>query len=354
MAINLRATQYTVYFLFALILVAFIYNHNINSNLTSAIADLQNMLRKVEQQSENQYLHKKSPPLMPSIPTTEEEEKSIKRGIYGGKGDKPHLGGFIEKDWKGISPALWDFMLGPLAVKSFIDVGCGRGYSSKYFLDRGARVVCVEGSHDAVTKSLLPLDIIREHDFSRGPWWPEQTFDVAWSIEFVEHVGRQYMPNYFPIFKKSAIIMVSNSIWGGHHHVEVHNGDWWWHGRFLAAGFVHLPELEKMTKAIIEANLTHPGDNEYLAEPHRGINLGSMHIFINPSVASLPQHHHLFGGNGCFKTTLNNADGGKPCEGVDKLPEAYQSLLDCYRHQTDGDVDKVEALYLTCSKHKIT
>jgi len=35
---------------------------------------------------------------LPSIQISEEEEKDIKRGQYGGKGDKPHLGGFTEFD----------------------------------------------------------------------------------------------------------------------------------------------------------------------------------------------------------------------------------------------------------------
>jgi len=35
---------------------------------------------------------------MPSVQITEEDEKKIGRGIYGGKGDKPHLGGFTSFD----------------------------------------------------------------------------------------------------------------------------------------------------------------------------------------------------------------------------------------------------------------
>jgi hypothetical protein len=35
---------------------------------------------------------------LPSIRVSEDEEKDIERSIYGGKGDKPHLGGFTEFD----------------------------------------------------------------------------------------------------------------------------------------------------------------------------------------------------------------------------------------------------------------
>ena len=35
----------------------------------------------------------------------------------------------------------------------------------------GMDVQCIEGSHDAVTQSLLPAARVTEHDFSRGPYW---------------------------------------------------------------------------------------------------------------------------------------------------------------------------------------
>ena len=44
---------------------------------------------------------------LPSIRTTTEEEKDINRNIYGGKGDKRHLGGFTSFDPFGVSPTLW-------------------------------------------------------------------------------------------------------------------------------------------------------------------------------------------------------------------------------------------------------
>jgi hypothetical protein len=35
----------------------------------------------------------------------------------------------------------------------------GKGLSTKYFLDNGAEVLCVEGSHDGVMNSYLPQGI---------------------------------------------------------------------------------------------------------------------------------------------------------------------------------------------------
>ena len=55
------------------------------------------------------YLKMQSPPNMPSVRLTEEEEKKAanKRKIYGGVGDKLHLGGFTIRDDMGISENLW-------------------------------------------------------------------------------------------------------------------------------------------------------------------------------------------------------------------------------------------------------
>lgn len=65
---------------------------------------------------------------------------------------------------------------------------------------------CVEGSHDAVMQSLLPSEIVHEHDFSRGPWWPDRTVDAAWSVEVLEHVGRNFHKNLIPSFRKAALM----------------------------------------------------------------------------------------------------------------------------------------------------
>lgn len=169
------------------------------------------------------YLYEKSPPNLPSVRLTEEEERKMakRRHIYGGKGDKPHLGGFTNFDASGYSTNAFNYMIGHLGVRSMIDLGCGKGFSTKYFLDAGADVLCAEGSHDAVTQTLLPPNMVVEHDFTRGPWWPDRTFDALWSVEFLEHVGRQYMHYYMPVLHKAALIFVTSSGWGGWHHVEV-------------------------------------------------------------------------------------------------------------------------------------
>lgn len=244
----------------------------------------------------------------------------VKRGgQYGGKGDKSHLGGFTQYDYDGLSPDVWRMIMKTWTVKSVIDVGCGRGLSTLWFLTHGARVKCVEGSHDAVERTVLPMDVIVEHDFARGPWWPKETYDFAWSVEFLEHVGRPYMHNYLNIFHKAAIILVTHSVWGGWHHVEVHQKEWWIR-KFQMQGFIYSQELVDMVKSTALAGKSRktPNNKTYHAQ-HLWTNAL---VFLNPKVASLHDHDHLFHEPGCSGGIRKALD----CKDADALPERYFPL----------------------------
>lgn len=241
-------------------------------------------------------------PNLPSIRVVEKESVDDSRNIYGGKGDKKHLGGFTEIDMHGISPAVWKHAVDKWTVQSVLDVGCGRGISTSWFVTHGLRTECVEGSHDAIEQSMVPdKSILTEHDFSRGPWWPGQTFDMVWSVEFLEHVNVQFHYNYISTFRKAAIILCTSSLWGGWHHVEVHDDEWWIR-KYQAYGFVY---DDKLTKEMRSVATQEKGRNEEF--PPNGQKLNAQHVwlslkvFVNPAVAALPEHAHLFGEFGCFQ-----------------------------------------------------
>jgi len=211
-------------------------------------------------------------------------------------------------------------MIKVINIKSMVDVGCGRGKNTNYFLEKGVDVLCVEGSHDAVARTFLPPDRVVEHDFSRGPWWPEKTYDMAFSIEFLEHVSRQYMDNYFPIFKRSAFVVATHAMQIGYHHVEVHTEDWWWRSRFTARGFIFSPELTELFREICRVN----NQGTWYRQ--------SVEVYINPQVASRPEHAHLFGGGGCLAELPSQNPDDKvkyvtaPCSGAQELPEAFRPV----------------------------
>ena len=266
-----------------------------------------------------------SPPNRPAIPATVEETQRIEniRTLhgYGGDGDKQHLGGFTTIDPHGISPAVWTEIMEYFGVKTLLDVGCGRGISTSWFYLQGVRVQCVEGSHDAIERSMLiPLvekysknatnsmttkeNVVVEHDFTLGPWWPEETVDAVWSVELLEHISRNFAVNYLAAFKKAAIIFVTHSTWGGWHHTEVHSADYWI-GKFELYGFRYSESLTNRVrdKARTESDSkrTFPTGGTYDAQ-----HLSSrMLVFINPDVASRPEHSHLLSEPGTCNSRLH-------------------------------------------------
>ncbi|KAL3775429.1 hypothetical protein ACHAW5_007153 [Stephanodiscus triporus] len=280
---------------------------------------------------------------LPSIRISPEEEAKIQRGIYGGTGDKAHLGGFTAFDEMGVSVSVWKHMVNHLGIKSVLDLGCGRGTSTSWFVVHGLEyVVCAEGSHDAIARNLVPnirpipdrtrVEIV-EHDFSRGPWWPSRTVDAVWCVEFAEHVGRNYQPNYLTAWRKAALIFVTHSRWGGWHHVEVHK-DPWWITRMTAMGFVYSDlltnEIRNKGKQDNALTVTNPRNESDTKTFNTGQHVWlTMLVFINPHVASRPEHAHLFAEHGCFNGDLNNLiECGKEKGSVETpLPDSFKPLI---------------------------
>jgi len=192
-----------------------------SSSTQQAPAEASSVLfaQQQQQQQQQQQLQKGWDPANPLvIPTTkaqnlpsirvEDAALDKKRKIYGGVGDQKHLGGFTELDLDGISPAVWTHMIQSYGVHSVLDVGCGRGISTLWFLLHGVESLCVEGSHDAVQRTILPdpEHQIVEHDFSRGPWWPDKTYDACWAVEFLEHVSYVFFTFVFNMICSPAFV----------------------------------------------------------------------------------------------------------------------------------------------------
>lgn len=280
------------------------------------------------------------PPNLPAAKATEGETSKFgyireKHG-YGGGGDKAHLGGFTTIDPQGISPYLWKEMMEYFGVKTLLDVGCGRGFSTSWFFMQGVDVQCVEGSHDAIESNVLP-DLIRkkaeeegrtnkkdiekeisrrlvEHDFSLGPYWPETTVDAVWSVELLEHIGRNYQKNYLTAFKKAAFLFVTHSRWGGWHHTEVHD-DKWWISRLEMYGFNFSADLTQRARKIVanerSANIPFPRPLSSAAQTYKASHLSTnLLVFMNPQVASRLDHSHLMSEPGCYNGDLPNAHCG--------------------------------------------
>ena len=69
---------------------------------------------------------------------------------------------------------------------------------------------------------LASADRIVQHDFSRGAWFPKKVVDVAYSVEFLEHLAVEHLDNVMATFKSARYIIIAASKNGGHYHANVH------------------------------------------------------------------------------------------------------------------------------------
>ena len=100
--------------------------------------------------------------------------------MYGGSLEAAHIGGFLQNDTQSYEPRIWEFMVKVMGINSVMDIGCGRGISTKWFMDHGARVQCAEATDEGIATTVLPSkNLITQHDYTQGPWWPMETFDAV-------------------------------------------------------------------------------------------------------------------------------------------------------------------------------
>jgi len=144
------------------------------------------------------------------------------------------LGGHCNKTWD--DHGALKFMVENYGVKSMIDVGCGPGGQVKNGKKLGIISVGVDGDKDVNPDVLV--------DFRKEPYIPEQSFDLGWSVEFLEHVHEDYMDNYMSIFKKCKYVICTASQVVSKAHVNCKPLDWW-KEKFSDAGFWHSDEMLK-------------------------------------------------------------------------------------------------------------
>lgn len=109
-------------------------------------------------------------------------------------------------------------------VTSLVDIGCGDGAATLRYAELGIDVVGIDGDWTRLPKD----DHFVLHDFTKGPLFVGG-FDLAYSIEFLEHVEEQYIPNFMPQFAGCRYAVVTAALPGqrGHHHVNCQPPEYW-------------------------------------------------------------------------------------------------------------------------------
>lgn len=112
------------------------------------------------------------------------------------------------------------FLIGQLEVKTMWDLGCGPGGMVKLARDLGVRADGIDGDF-----SQGPGVV---HDFCEGPLEVSGR-DLCWSVEFVEHVEEEFIPNFVAVMQVCRWVCMTFAPRGatGHHHVNCRDSYYW-------------------------------------------------------------------------------------------------------------------------------
>ena len=137
-----------------------------------------------------------------------------------------HLGG--HENETHLDEGAVDYLIKTFDIKSVLDIGCGPGGMVELFDSKKLCVIGIDGD-DKVERTEKASKLITIHDFAKGSFIPKTTFDLGWSVEFVEHVDVEFMPNFIETFKHCKYVAMTHALPGqpGHHHVNCKPFEYW-------------------------------------------------------------------------------------------------------------------------------
>jgi hypothetical protein len=136
-----------------------------------------------------------------------------------------HLGG--HEGETHLDDGALDYLIEKMGVKSMVDIGCGPAGMVELARSKGLEVLGVDG--DFVVERKVNDIVI--HDYQKAPYVPEKTYDLAWTVEFVEHIEEQYIRNFVATMDKCKYVLMTHAFPGqpGHHHVNCQTTEYWAH-----------------------------------------------------------------------------------------------------------------------------
>ena len=144
-----------------------------------------------------------------------------------------HLGGHF--GFTNTDKGALVFLKETLGVESMLDVGCGPGKQVRIARGLGIEAFGVDGDH--TLKFSKPYYFL--HDFTKGIFPCKRRFDLAWCVEFLEHVEERYQPFYMALFQHADRVVCTSAPPGteGIHHVNCRDQAYWIEA-FRRYGFV--------------------------------------------------------------------------------------------------------------------
>jgi len=152
-----------------------------------------------------------------------------------------HLGGHQGKTH--LDHGTLKYIMETCRIQSFLDIGCGPGGMVELAEKYGLKAYGIDG--DYTVERYNPNKFLI-HDFTKGPAPVTSQYDLAWSVEFVEHVYEEFVPNYMKAFQQCKYAMITYAPPGkdGHHHVNLKEEDYWI-DTFSEYGFNYNEEITK-------------------------------------------------------------------------------------------------------------
>lgn len=134
-----------------------------------------------------------------------------------------HLGGHQNKTH--CDTGVLEYFIQNYNINSMLDVGCGPGGQVLEAQRLGLTAIGIDGDYTVER----PGDSWVIHDYTIGPSPVDNSFDLVWSCEFVEHVYEQYMPNFLQDFARGKWVCMTYAPPGfpGHHHVNCQPEQYW-------------------------------------------------------------------------------------------------------------------------------
>lgn len=138
---------------------------------------------------------------------------------------------------------LYDYFESNLNKKGHIlDLGCGSGRDSKYFIDKGYQVTAMDGSEEMVKFCNEILDVPAVHA-TYETFNPKDEFDAIWACASLLHVDRDVLPlmiqKYVNHMKENGIFYMS---------FKEYKDDFEYEGRYFTCFTKH--SMEELLKNI--------------------------------------------------------------------------------------------------------
>ena len=212
-------------------------------------------------------------------------------------------------------PWVWTPMVQTWNLHSILELGTCSSVTAWFHSHGLTPAHCVVPNRYDDDANVLPHSWIKtrgelmvEHDYSQGPWWPETTVDLAWMEG--DLVAPTLVPDHLDhvvgSLNKAALLVIRSAASKESPQSSV---------QALVHALIHQYQFKphlRLTQTLQAWDAAAPTTGTTTAGAAAS---STWHVFLNPVVAALPDHMHLFYEPGCYHTRgPGNRIIQRPCQ----------------------------------------